>query len=150
MLMTYHSCSSVQHMPKQSEKYIHSTKRTHTIASSIARCETCIDMQHMSSLHLSVHDVVKTKEHAMVEDTVAAMAILQTYVIHLETSSTQPGIDVGLDTEAHVLRVIIGTKIMSCLPQVIQASQTSGSRVYRIAICPVFFTQGIDIQQSGT
>eukprot|EP00953_Heterococcus_sp_UTEX-ZZ885_P026824 14457-Heterococcus_DN1.PRE.2 len=37
---------------------------------------------------------------------------------------------------------------MSCLPQVIQASQTSGSRVYRIPIWPVFFTQGIDIQQS--
>jgi hypothetical protein len=87
----------------------------------------------------------------MVEDTVSAMAILQTHTIHIETNNAiTNGIDVGLDTEAHVLRVIVSTKIMSWLPQVIQQSQTNGNKVYKIPICPVFFTQGIDIQQSGT
>lgn len=96
----------------------------------------------------------------MVEDTVAAMSILQTYTIQLETSSN-PGIDVGLDTELHIIRVFIGAKIMACLPKCIQQSQTTATTtavahnsstagVYSIPICPVFFTQGIDIQQSGT
>ena len=82
----------------------------------------------------------------MVEDTVIAMTILATYTVHIETASEpSAGIDVGLDTEAHVLRVLVGPRIMACLPAAIRASQGA----FRVPICPVFFTQGIDINQSS-
>ncbi|KAG5188437.1 hypothetical protein JKP88DRAFT_253471 [Tribonema minus] len=91
---------------------------------------------------------VQGKEHGMVEDTVAAMSILQTYAVHVKASDQPSGLEVTLDTEAHVLTAQVGAKIMARLPEAIRAALSSAAGCYRAPIVPVFFTQGIDIAQS--